>query len=1304
MIEDASISTREQDRFDHRSVAVELAGLVSGVEHPTAVGLLGPFGSGKSSVVRLLAEHLAVDGKLAVLQVSAEHHSGTARARAMLYGLLGAAHRAELISDEKLDSERKCLAGARQSTLPRPAPDADQPGKPGLRRYVAAVRASAGWILGMVALLWLAGAITVWLGHLLGRGQGVEVLAWFAAKGAAPLTAVLGSAAVASGVIGAAKEGAIYAYRAYDISVTTPRPDSTDELEQVFSRLIHEIHRKKKRLVIAIDDIDRLNADEVLEALTTIRSLLLAGAHGSLVPVFVISCDEDIVREAIMGVDPGLAHRADEDTEHGTRKATEEAAQEYLNKLFSVRITLPVHHEHDLLGYVEHLLVFPEEHPVVGRLGGIGQTRAVLETLIHPMVREPRHAIRLLNAFLSDYSLAARRETSSRGQAARIAPGEVTGYPLELARLVVLRHDFRTLYDHIRRENAVLSLLDDALYGSQAALADPLLSPFLKKSGDSSDVLDEEKPDGLDTDRWPGLSYLRGTGWKTRTRRPPQLSALITLGSSAASRDLGSENAQAIALELRTRDGVALRRRLSGTQEEHRVLAAMRSTIADMKPGLPMGNAMAASVEALGSLSDPASGFSSAEEGETARRELTALIELLARRRTEVPDALPVHTWVPLLLMVPDAYLPLLLDELAACPEDRQEAGRWAKALMGAATDASFSPRLVDAVADYFHGLAAAGEDADLDLWSDGEANHEAWPPAAFGALLAMAARQGTVDAMASAASITRDNADRHHWRRDVVLGLTTDWETVSFPVKRERVALLQELVLPDDCWGPSRDGGAGTVASSLACAVAEVLVDDDDLTSSLKAQSLLENWLPAVGQQLASDGGTCSTAIVTAFAQVAFLAPELTQAVARLLPKLGQPDGADLVHSLLPGIPGALPGLDPASTTTLFTMLAAYIRHTDDVDSGPVAQAAQAALDAYTAPLPQDSDAGRTVRFGLASVLSTTRGAALSAQLVTTLVQHLPMPLAGNAPMAGHPGELLASLHTLLAKPAVRQQALPVVLERLQANINSGYPAVSADFAARYLGDLRVAQPWITHIDQHWAAVTPQARDLAVRAADREDLRGTSLVARLAQHIPHGSDSAWPWAARLWPSADQQTQADMLALARGRCPELAQHAVHAPKNVLDAALRSCGDRVEDLLALCAGNPTLDTALADHLYNLIHVADMDTRRLEPIIDALTDPSAAWESVLRAAAEDQDAARNAAVVISALTAGKRGSAPADVADRLVPIVRGADLDATQALGEAVASLPRQIRKKLDDALPRDTQNRARRTAFRKAARL
>ncbi|MEU8513271.1 P-loop NTPase fold protein [Kitasatospora sp. NPDC048722] len=1312
MIEDASISTREQDRFDHHSVALQLAELVRSVQHPTAVGLLGPFGSGKSSVVRLLAEHLRVDNKLAVLQVSAEHHSGTARARAMLYGLLGAAHREKLISDETLDTERACLEGSRQRTLPRPTPNAHRPGKPGAGRYISMARAGAGWIAGVLAVVWLLGMAAVFVGHLLGLGHGVVPWRWFASKGAAPVTAVLSSASIVVAAIGAAKDGAIQAFRAYDISVTTPRPDSTDELEQVFSRLIDEIHQRKlKRLVIAIDDIDRLNADEVLEALATIRSLLLAGAHSALNPVFIISCDEDIVREAIMGVHPGLAHRAaPAGTQEGRRKATEEAAQEYLNKLFSVRITLPAHHDHDLLEYAEHLLVHPDEHPLVGYVGGIGATRSVLETLVHPQVREPRHAIRLVNAFLTDYGLAHRRERPSPGRAARIAPGEVTGFPLELARLVVLRSDHRTLYDRIRRETVLLSLLDDALLGSQDALNDPLLRDFLK----SPDL----PTAGLNTDEWPGLAYLRATAWRTRNHRPPQLNALITLGSTPASRDLGSENAQAIALELQQRDSEALGQRLVDVGQRRHVLGAVRNTLAGLRPGLALDNAVAATVLALGSLPDLIAAAPEAG-AEAARPELTALTEQLARRRVEAPDAVPIRAWVPLLSSIPAAYLSLLVEELTAKPGDPDEAGQWASALLDVPADMAFAPMLAGAVEKYFADLTVSGSELELERWTEPGRHRESWPASAYGALLAMAASHGTPDTLDFAVDLARTHAQVHRWDRNVIRGLMTDWDTVSAVCKQRRVAVLDELVLPADSWGQLLDDEAlaavisptaaprhgVTLGGWLACQLAQFLHDDEDMATSLRTQELLEKWLPTVGPQPAPNtNATCNDVIFVVFAQVALTGMELAQAMSRLLPRLPQHDGAGFMTLILTQLRSAQPELDADILTTIFTMLASYLQATDDAESGPVLRSAQMALDVLVAPLPEDSDAGRLARLGLSSVLATKRGAARAGQLVATLAQHLPVPMVGPAPLSGVHGELLVCLHTLLADPSTRQSSLPAILERLQASVNQGHVAAPVDFAARYLDDPQIHQFWIAHIDQQWASVTPQSRDLAVRGAERQDVRDSSLGTRLASHIPHGNDAVWAWAARLWPRAERQVQVDMLAVARGRCPDLASHAAQIPGDMLTEAIHRAGDHIEDLFKLCADNPALNASLTSYMQSLIHSGDVDAHLVRVAVDASTDPAGVWDMALRTASEDQYAARRAAAVIGALAEAKPASAPADLVSRLAPVIYGADPEATRALGAAVASLPRKVRQGLSDAIPREGQPRGRRTEFRKAAGL
>ncbi|MFI1253174.1 P-loop NTPase fold protein [Streptomyces netropsis] len=119
ILEDSAIDSHDQDRFDHLSVARELSTILRGSQRSLAIGLLGPFGSGKSSVVRLLNAELKGNKAWAVVHLSAERHTGSARARGLLYGLLDDLKSQRLISQSTWHSERACLESGRQISTRR---------------------------------------------------------------------------------------------------------------------------------------------------------------------------------------------------------------------------------------------------------------------------------------------------------------------------------------------------------------------------------------------------------------------------------------------------------------------------------------------------------------------------------------------------------------------------------------------------------------------------------------------------------------------------------------------------------------------------------------------------------------------------------------------------------------------------------------------------------------------------------------------------------------------------------------------------------------------------------------------------------------------------------------------------------------------------------------------------------------------------------------------------------------------------------------------------------------------------------
>ncbi|MGV9340362.1 P-loop NTPase fold protein [Streptomyces sp. NPDC003688] len=1318
IIEDSAIASPDQDRFDHRSVSRELLGIVRGSTQPLAVGLLGPFGSGKSSVVRLLADELKGDKSWAILHLSAERHSGSARARGLLYGLLDEARRQDLITVKQWESERACLEGSRQRTAPRPTGKSAKPGSTRWFSYPAAAGAALAWLLASLVAIWLLGALVVAIGHFFDRGAGVSAWTWFAARGAGPLTTALSGTAVVAYVLGTAKDGALSTLKKHEITLTTPRPESTDDLEQVFSGLIEAIDR---RLVVAIDDIDRLAAGEVLEAITTVRSLLLTGTHHKHPPVFLLSCDEDIVREAIVGVRPGLAHRPAQQTQStaqqrptraAERKATEEAAQEYLNKLFTVRLMLPAHHDADLRQYLEHLLTQPDLHPVVDLLGGMSAVRDVLETLIHPEVRDPRHAIRLLNAFLADYGLAIRREQDN-GTSAWIAPGEVTGHPITLARITTLRHDYRALYDDIRAEHDLLALLDDALLGSSGALRDPLVARYTLD--DEEDRIDDGSVDSsetlprLDTAAHPGLHYLRATAFRAQIKRTTHLTPLLTLGSTPASRALGSDQAAAVQRELLQRDADAFRDRLKATDMRARVLLAATHALESARPRQDLDNTMAATVHALAYTPDLVDHLGSHDD--PVGRALLNLTDRIASRRSETGAVAAQHL-IGILDLLPPAHLPSLYASLSTPPapvsgstsEADQPAFAWARALIALPAN-EHRQHLWPALESYFRALARTGGPGELKTWlvehgEASEAHRASWPPDAYRALLAMAARGADSSDRAEVRHAVEQAADHHQWQRPIMLGILEWLSADDDTLRTHTVDLLRQRVIPDDEWGSASASDAATgatLATELLGYAVAFLVDDDDATSSEQTLDLVHHWLRPLGDRTVPDGRQVSALVAEAVAQTAHTCRELAAAAASVVPDLQFQDQATCVVAIA-GHLGETVSADATVADALVEAVLTFMRVT--ANDSAAQEAARACRTALTANVAADDARGAFARRHLPAVMTTDAGreaaTALIDEFTNRLAQHH-LPLGAD---------IFSSLHVVLSDPSARAARLAQVLSHLYNRMNT-QPAQNAGFAAHYVADPTVSVQWLLWIVEQWASIPNHERSLVVAAAHRSDLaQSNGLPDLLAQHLLE-TDEAEPWqhAAALWSTITPQRQVALLVAANGRCSDLADRAAQAAPDVITTALTTAStSELPELLTLISTSPQASQIISDYFDDAVEARVWDERHAVLIVVACPDPESLWKVLIAALSKGQGTVERVGPLIAALLTHTPNSAPGNLVDEIAPVLRDATVNTATTLGYTVRPAPdvaTALRRTLHGH-SRTAAEKERTTAFKKAA--
>ncbi|MFD4763757.1 P-loop NTPase fold protein [Streptomyces sp. NPDC058439] len=1301
-IEDIAIDRRDQDLFDHQSVAQQLARTVTSTGQSLAIGLLGPFGSGKSSVVRLLTTELAVNKNWAVLHVSAEHHSGVARARALMYALLDAARQQGVIDEDAYLSERACLEGSRQHTLPRPDPLSGLPGRSGTLRYLRAAVTGLMWVTAMLGTLWLIGMCAVFLAHRMGIGEGVSVPAWFASKGATSLTTVLVSGAAISAVLAAGKEGALQTLKAYDITVTSPRPDSTDELEQAFTRLLRRIDR---RLLIAVDDIDRLAATDVLEALTTIRSFLLTGHQHPRQPVFILSCDESIVREAIIGVRPGLAHRpasapadtaglpADPESSGQTepkarataaRKATEEAAQEYLNKLFTVRLTLPAPDEADLRDYAAELLLHGKHpHPVVAELGGEAEVRTLLDVLIHHDVHDPRHVIRLLNSFFTDYQLAQRREQPVGNRPPRIAAGEVTGYPIALARLTVLRHDFRSLYDAISGEEALLNLLDDVLLGIRQDFSDPLLHSYLAHDAHR-----------LDLNRHPGLRYLLATATRARVKRPHHIGPLISLGSSQASRLLGSDMATEIQQELIGRDGAAFAERLTAPDLRARVLEAAAAAISAARPGQDLDNALTAAISALGDIS---SLF--AEVPQEEHRALRILTDTIARQRPQMTLPPPSHTLVPLLGLTDPAHLPSLITTLQAQPDSPAEARTWASTLLQ--IPAGPPPALTAAVDTYFTNLTGLdGSEQDLAFWTshDQRPHQAAWPASAFAAVLTMATHTDDPQTVSAAGTAAIEHPGIHHWNGPMAQALLTCLHATARPASREAIRVLTHSNGPDDAWGDtSHSDEYSTLAGQLTAAVADACTEDDDVDSVLTTLGLLTTWLPGIKGLAESDKAT--HAIAHAAAAVAADHPRLAHAAGEVLHELPESAAAACASTLADALVAHREPTDVIGIA-LRDSLIDYLHRVPNSSAQPTHDAVAACVTGLTADLAALNPAGSFARTTLPMLLTTPAGHNQASDLAATLISSIPT----NAPAAAE--ELLLSLHVVFSDDSALVAQLPYAVQYLQQLIAHGHPLPALTFMARYVDHSAVDANWMHWYAQHWTTLNTDTQDRVCAAAGRVDLPA-ELRNCLIQHLLH-THAVEPWqhAASLWPAANSDQQGSLLAAASGRAPELADCVTTSDADLLCAALIKAQDQLGDVLHLMADATEANPAIAAFIRSRLTDPQWTPERCDAAIAASTAPDGLWRLVVPLMTEDQTAAQHGAQLIDSLITRHPASIPGDLVKVLTPPLREADESLATAIGHALRG-HHKIAKKLRDAMNGHSHaphQRRRNTAFMEACGL
>lgn len=296
---DRPIQTRSEDRLNFADYADILAEIILTADTPITLGLFGPWGSGKTSLMRLVAERLVgqrtlVHRRARTVWFNAWQYERDEAAlwRALLLHVLDGLRGADL-SDEE----------ARQIEDWR------------MRLYADVERTE----LGSLQVDWPAAgraALKLGLSFIPGPGTLAELVK------------------LAQGNISVV-EDLVKAFRRERVEIYRRRLSFLEEFQAGFAYLVHEyVWSRNGLLVLFVDDLDRCLPARAVEVLETIK--LYLDVPGC---VFVIAADREVIERVVQ-------------SQYGAEADAPFQGRDYLDKLVQIPFYLPPLEEEQILSYI----------------------------------------------------------------------------------------------------------------------------------------------------------------------------------------------------------------------------------------------------------------------------------------------------------------------------------------------------------------------------------------------------------------------------------------------------------------------------------------------------------------------------------------------------------------------------------------------------------------------------------------------------------------------------------------------------------------------------------------------------------------------------------------------------------------------------------------------------------------------------------------------------------------------------------------------------------------------------------------
>lgn len=429
MTEHARFLTDEPDQlgtdaFGHSDYAEALHSIVTDERPPLTVGLFGPWGVGKSSIIGALQKKLTGDTKTAFVYFDAWRYEEDPLRRQFLLDVATDLSKDDRLKDYDLEEELWELEFDTQ----------------GVRESLGFSRAR---VLRMLLVGLLFGAVAAAVLLLVGlqpltEGQvGKKVLA--------------GLIVAAAGVLGGALSQAI----SIDAKTMTRKSlADPDRFARKFAELLKAL--KPPRLVIAIDNLDRSSPEKAVEILATIKTYLEPTVSPEAFPrpsgrptvdkkiVFVIAVDDEALRRHLIAKEE--ERRAGSDGEAASRYV-----EEYLAKFFGARLPIREILGDDMRDYVAGYM-----EPLAEARGLEEPETRDLVTVVNAGLRgNPRAVKQFHNDLEVRLRLFEERESERENGRPGISP-PVSGEVAMVAKLALIEREWPAAFARLQADPLLL--------------------------------------------------------------------------------------------------------------------------------------------------------------------------------------------------------------------------------------------------------------------------------------------------------------------------------------------------------------------------------------------------------------------------------------------------------------------------------------------------------------------------------------------------------------------------------------------------------------------------------------------------------------------------------------------------------------------------------------------------------------------------------------------------------------------------------------------------------------------------------